>query len=48
MTRRTRYRPDHAEVGADPSQYIIDVVDGIDPGVAFAPVWAVDRWVERD
>lgn len=29
-------------------QYIIDVADGVDPCVAFALVWAVDRWVERD
>ena len=29
-------------------QYIVDVADGTDPGVAFALVWAVDRWVERD
>ncbi|MBM6405549.1 LURP-one-related family protein [Phycicoccus sp. CSK15P-2] len=29
-------------------QYIIDVADGVEPAVAFALVWAVDRWVERD
>jgi uncharacterized protein YxjI len=29
-------------------QYVIDVADGVDPAVAFALVWAVDRWVERD
>ena len=29
-------------------RYTIDVADGIEPGLAFALVWAVDRWVERD
>ena len=29
-------------------QYTVDVADGADPGRAFAIVWAVDRWVERD
>jgi uncharacterized protein YxjI len=29
-------------------QYIIDVADGTEPAMAFALVWAVDRWVERD
>jgi len=29
-------------------QYIIDVADELEPEVAFALVWAVDRWVERD
>jgi uncharacterized protein YxjI len=29
-------------------QYIIDVAEGTDPAMAFALVWAVDRWVERD
>lgn len=28
--------------------YTIDIVDGVSPGLAFAIVWAVDRWVERD
>lgn len=28
--------------------YTLDVADGIDPGVALAVLWAVDRWVERD
>jgi uncharacterized protein YxjI len=29
-------------------QYTVDVADGTDAGLAFAIVWAVDRWVERD
>ena len=29
-------------------KYVIDVADGVDPGLALAVVWAVDRWVERD
>jgi uncharacterized protein YxjI len=29
-------------------QYIIDVADGVPAAAAFALVWAVDRWVERD
>lgn len=29
-------------------KYTVDVADGADPGLAFAVVWAVDRWVERD
>jgi hypothetical protein len=29
-------------------KYTVDVDDGADPGLAFAIVWAVDRWVERD
>ncbi len=29
-------------------KYTIDVAEGTDPGLAFALVWAVDRWVERD
>ena len=28
--------------------YTLDVVDGVDPGLALAVVWAIDRWVERD
>lgn len=28
--------------------YTLDVTDGIDPGLALAVLWAVDRWVERD
>lgn len=28
--------------------YTLDVIDGIDPGLALAVVWAIDRWVERD
>ena len=28
--------------------YPLDVVDGVDPGLALAVVWAIDRWVERD
>jgi uncharacterized protein YxjI len=28
--------------------YTLDVVDGVDPGLALAMLWAVDRWVERD
>jgi uncharacterized protein YxjI len=28
--------------------YSLDVVDGVDPGLALAVVWAIDRWVERD
>lgn len=29
-------------------RYTVDVRDGVDPGLAFAIVWAVDRWVEKD
>ncbi|WP_062517257.1 LURP-one-related/scramblase family protein [Demequina gelatinilytica] len=29
-------------------KYTIDVRDGVEPGLAFAIVWAIDRWVERD
>jgi uncharacterized protein YxjI len=29
-------------------RYTLDVVDGVDPGLALAVLWAVDRWVERD
>jgi uncharacterized protein YxjI len=29
-------------------KYTVDVADGADPGLVFAIVWAVDRWVERD
>jgi uncharacterized protein YxjI len=28
--------------------YSIDVADGIDPGLAVAVLWSVDRWVEQD
>lgn len=28
--------------------YTLDVADGVDPGLALAVLWAVDRWVERD
>jgi uncharacterized protein YxjI len=28
--------------------YTLDVADGIDPGLALAVLWSVDRWVERD
>lgn len=28
--------------------YTLDVIDGVDPGLALAVVWAIDRWVERD
>ncbi len=28
--------------------YVLDVADGVDPGLALAMLWAVDRWVERD
>lgn len=28
--------------------YTLDVIHGIDPGLALAVVWAIDRWVERD
>lgn len=28
--------------------YTLDVAEGIDPGLALAMLWAVDRWVERD
>ncbi|MFM7068778.1 MAG: LURP-one-related/scramblase family protein, partial [Actinomycetes bacterium] len=28
--------------------YAVDVVDGVDPGLVLAVVWAIDRWVERD
>jgi uncharacterized protein YxjI len=29
-------------------RYTVDVADGVDPGLALAVLWAVDRWVERD
>ncbi|SEI82262.1 LURP-one-related/scramblase family protein [Demequina mangrovi] len=29
-------------------KYTIDVREGVAPGLAFAIVWAIDRWVERD
>lgn len=29
-------------------RYALDVADGVDPGLALAVLWAVDRWVERD
>lgn len=29
-------------------RYTVDVADGVPPELAFALVWAVDRWVERD
>ncbi|WP_062381699.1 LURP-one-related/scramblase family protein [Demequina pelophila] len=29
-------------------RYTVDVWQGVDPGMAFALVWAIDRWVERD
>ena len=29
-------------------RYTLDVADGVDPGLALAILWAVDRWVERD
>lgn len=28
--------------------YTMDVADGVDPALALALLWAVDRWVERD
>jgi hypothetical protein len=28
--------------------YTLDVREGIDPALALAIVWAVDRWVEKD
>lgn len=28
--------------------YTVDVRDGVDPALALAIVWAVDRWVEKD
>jgi len=28
--------------------YTLDVAPGVDPGLALAVLWAVDRWVERD
>jgi uncharacterized protein YxjI len=28
--------------------YTLDVIDGVDPALAAAVVWAIDRWVERD
>ncbi len=28
--------------------YTLDVAEGVDPGLALAVLWAVDRWVERD
>ena len=30
------------------NRYTVDVADGVPPELAFALVWAVDRWVERD
>lgn len=29
-------------------RYTIDVAEGVEPGLAFSLVWAIDRWVERD
>ncbi|WP_062520309.1 LURP-one-related/scramblase family protein [Demequina silvatica] len=29
-------------------KYTLDVWQGVEPGLAFAIVWAIDRWVERD
>lgn len=29
-------------------KYTVDVWEGVEPGLAFAVVWAIDRWVERD
>ncbi|MDN4472937.1 LURP-one-related/scramblase family protein [Demequina zhanjiangensis] len=29
-------------------KYTVDVLEGVEPGIAFALVWAIDRWVERD
>ena len=29
-------------------RYAIDVAEGVEPGLAFSLVWAIDRWVERD
>ena len=29
-------------------RYTVDIRDGIDPALALAIVWAVDRWVEKD
>ena len=29
-------------------KYTVEVAEDADPGLAFAIVWAVDRWVERD
>jgi uncharacterized protein YxjI len=28
--------------------YTVDVADGVDPGMALAVMWSIDRWVERD
>jgi hypothetical protein len=28
--------------------YTVDVADGINPGLALAVLWSVDRWVEQD
>lgn len=28
--------------------YTMDVADGVEPGLALAILWSVDRWVERD
>jgi uncharacterized protein YxjI len=28
--------------------YTLEVADGIDPGLALAVLWSVDRWVEQD
>jgi len=27
---------------------VIDIADGVEPPAALAPVWAIDRGVERD
>jgi uncharacterized protein YxjI len=29
-------------------QHVIDIADGVEPPAALAPVWAIDRGVERD
>ena len=28
--------------------YNLEVADGVDPGLALAVLWSVDRWVEKD
>ena len=28
--------------------HTVDVRDGVDPGLALAALWAIDRWVEHD
>jgi uncharacterized protein YxjI len=28
--------------------YTLDISEGVDPGLALAVLWSVDRWVERD